>query len=411
MIVYNDSFIQNILNILKTINSTIDFDTLFNKIVNSIRDFLNVERCSLFIVDTQNMTLWSKVAQDLEIKQIILPIGEGLVGSCYIEKEIIIVNDPYNDKRFCTDVDKQTQFITKSLLCYPLKNLEGEVIGVLELINKIDGSFSQKDTELLDILSQHLNIALNNSIYFKESLEKRKMDTELSIAKNIQEKFLPHSVPHIDNLEIVCKNIQCNFVGGDYYDLFKIDQDNTLILIADVSGHGISSALIMTNFHAAIRMQNYKNNSLKQIISHLNDFIYDTVENEKYITCFIGIYNSKLCEINFVNAGHLPPLILRGNDVITLETTGIPIGLFPDYKDFEEEKFTFNRGDLFILYTDGITEAANGSDMFGIERLIATIKKHGKSDIQTISDSIINEVKIFTETQEDDITLIVSHIN
>jgi len=118
-----------------------------------------------------------------------------------------------------------------------------------------------------------------------------------------------------------------------------------------------------------------------------------------------------LCEINFVNAGHLPPLILRGNDVITLETTGIPIGLFPDYKDFEEEKFTFNRGDLFILYTDGITEAANGSDMFGIERLIATIKKHGKSDIQTISDSIINEVKIFTETQEDDITLIVSHIN
>ena len=403
--------IENILELLKTINSTIDFDSIFQIIINSIRDFLNVERCSLFLVDIDENILWSKIAHDLEIEKIIIPLDKGLVGTCAKTGEIIIVNNAYEDERFCQDVDKKTGFTTKTVLCYPLKNLEEQIVGVLQLINKNNAPFSEEDIELLNILSQHLVIALNNSIYFKETLEKRELDIELSIAKEIQEKFLPHSIPEIDFLELACKNLQCDYIGGDYYDVFKIDKDKTFIVIADVSGHGIPSALLMANIQAAFHMQDYHKLPLSHVFELLNDFVCQTVEMEKYITAFAGIFDSTDKSLTYVNAGHLPPFILRDNTFIELEATGIPIGMFPK-QVFSTKTFFLNSGDILVLYTDGITESFNyKGEMFSIERLKELISKNRNYSPNKIMEKIISETDQFSYTQNDDITLLIGKID
>jgi len=405
----NDKIIKDILDLLKEINSTIEFDSLFLKIINSIRDFLNVERCSLFLVDYSEKVLWSKIAHDLEIEKIVIPLNQGLVGACFTEGKIILVEDAYKDKRFCNEVDRKTGFKTKTVLCYPLRNLEGKIIGILQLINKKDGLFNNQDIELLEILSQHLVIALNNSIYFKEALEKRELETELSIAKKIQEKFLPHYIPEIKNLKLSCKNIQFDFVGGDYYDVLKLDDLKTLLLIADVSGHGIPSALLMTNIQAAIRLQDYSQNKLDDIFKRLNDFVCNTVEMEKFITAFAGIFNSKTKEFEYINAGHLPPFIFRNGEFIDLDATGIPIGMFEGQK-YAIRKIQLLPDDLLVLFTDGIVEATKKREMFGIERLKEIVLKNYNNSPDVIIGKILESFHKFLDTLQDDITLLIAKV-
>ena len=404
-----DLKIEDILNLLKEINSTIDFDKLFHKIIDSIRDFLNVERCSLFLVDFDKKILWSKIAHDLEIDQIVIPINEGLIGHSVLNNEIIIVDNAYEDSRFCSDFDKKTGFVTKTVLCYPLKNLEGKIIGVLQLINKKNRKFNNNDVELLNLLSQHLVIALNNSFYFNQALEKRELETELSIAKNIQEKFIPHILPNIESLKLSCKNIQCTYIGGDYYDIIKLDDKQYLIIIADVSGHGIPSALLMTNIQAAFHLQDYSKLQLNEIFKLINDFVSETAEMEKYITAFAGIYNDITKEFSYVNAGHLPPFILRDNKFVELEATGIPLGMF-NGTDYVLEKVKFKKDDIIVLYTDGIVEANNGTEMFTIERLQDYIKANKDKSIEEIIDILIKSVSEFSYKQEDDITVVLGKV-
>ncbi len=401
--------IENIFELLKQINSTIDFDSLFNKIVSSIRDFLNVERCSLFLVNNEDRTLWSKVAQDLEIKQIILPIEKGLVGSCVSTGEIIIVDDAYSDSRFCSDIDKKTGFKTKTILCYPLKNLEGAIIGVLQLINKKRGKFNENDVSVLNVLSQHLVIALNNSIYFKQALEKKELETELSIAKTIQEKFLPHTLPEISSLKLASKNIQCTFIGGDYYDVIKLSNDKYLIIIADVSGHGIPSALLMTNIQAAFHLQDYDKLQLDEIFILINNFVSETIEMEKYITAFAGIYNDRTKDFIYVNGGHLPPLVLRGENFIELDATGIPIGMFSG-TEYTQKQINLLKDDILIFYTDGIVEATNGKEMFSIERVKDFIYSNREKSLENLTNLLIKNVMEFSPVQDDDITLLIGKI-
>ena len=401
--------VDDIFDLLKQINSTIDFDSLFNQIVSSIRAFLNVERCSLFFVNHEEKTLWSKVAQDLEIKQIVLPIDKGLVGSCALTGEIIIVDDAYSDSRFCSDIDRETGFTTKTILCYPLKNLEGMIIGVLQLINKKTGKFNENDVNLLNILSQHLVIALNNSIYFKEALEKKELETELSIAKTIQEKFLPHTLPEISSLKLASKNIQCTYIGGDYYDVIKLNNDRYLIIVADVSGHGIPSALLMTNIQAAFHLQDYDKLGLDEIFMLINNFVSDTVEMEKYITAFAGVYNDRTKDFFYVNGGHLPPFILRGEEFIQLEATGIPIGMFPN-SEYSLEKIKLCKDDLIVLYTDGVVEANNRQEMFSIERVKDFIYSNRYGSLENLTSSLIENVMEFSSEQDDDITLIIGKV-
>jgi len=265
--------------------------------------------------------------------------------------------------------------------------------------------------------------ALNRLI---EDLEdKQKMEQELQVAKEIQRRLLPESVPQIEGVDIAAMNVPSTQVGGDYYDFIPIDDKRWGIMIADVSGKGVPAGILMGTTRSAFRTQlalfpahmtdmevEY---SVPLTISKMNSFLYKDTESHKFVTIFYGILDVEKKSFTYTNAGHNPQLLYRPQDKTELLLTagGIMVGVMED-APFEKDTVVLKVGDALVLYTDGITDAINQEEeFFGEERLFQLVKEHSSLSAQELLDKIYGEITDFSKgaPQFDDITLIVLKID
>ncbi len=295
-------------------------------------------------------------------------------------------------------------------LIIPLR-LKEETRGVMMLGEKIgDTEFTPSDIEFLTTLGNQAMTTLENARLFKETLEKQRMEDDLRIAKNMQQRLLPSTIEQPEGYEIKGINIPSREVGGDYYDVIQIDKHSYGIVIADVSGKGAGAALLMSNLQAGLRALVGGDLGLAAIISRLNRLIYDNTDLEKYITFFYGILNTKTHTFTFCNAGHNPPYLINAKGSIQeLKTGGIVLGMMQDAA-YETETIELHKEDTIVMYTDGITEAMNAQeDEFGELRLQEIIKENKKESAEHIIEVISSDVKNYTGNtlQSDDITMVV----
>jgi len=265
--------------------------------------------------------------------------------------------------------------------------------------------------------------ALNRLI---EDLEdKQKMEQELQVAKEIQRRLLPESVPQIEGVDIAAMNVPSTQVGGDYYDFIPIDDKRWGIMIADVSGKGVPAGILMGTTRSAFRTQlalfpahmtdmevEY---SVPLTISKMNSFLYKDTESHKFVTIFYVILDVEKKSFTYTNAGHNPQLLYRPQDKTELLLTagGIMVGVMED-APFEKDTVVLKVGDALVLYTDGITDAINQEEeFFGEERLFQLVKEHSSLSAQELLDKIYGEITDFSKgaPQFDDITLIVLKID
>jgi len=355
----------------KLINSSIEPAVLFSTIVSLAREQLGVERGTLFFVDEARQEIWARIPTEGDVSEIRLPMGKGIAGTVAATGETVIVHDAWADPRFDSSVDRRSGFRTRSILCVPIRNRNGRIVGVLQLLNKRDGEFGAADLEFLALVSEHVAIGMENATLHLSLLEKDRMQRELALGQEIQKRLLPEPPRGIPGTEIAATSVACYEVSGDSYDFLELPSGNLGLAIADVSGKGVAAALVMSSLQAALRVAAPLDEDPVRLAARLDKLIHDLAGGRKYVTFFFGCYSPATGRFVYVNAGHNPPLMVSDGQVTPLKGTGVPVGLVPN-GTWHEAEVVLPPGGSIVFYTDGLTEASSPDDEeFGNERFSA----------------------------------------
>ena len=270
-------------------------------------------------------------------------------------------------------------------------------------------------SKFLQAISNIIIVAIENKKLARKQLQQEALRKELEIASDVQQFLFPDTLPYGIRLKIEASYLPHDRVGGDYYDYIPINKEQFLICIADVSGKGIPAAIMMSNFQAALRTLVRQTPNLSEIVHELNYQVLENAKGEKFITFFAAIYDHTLKTMIYVNAGHNPPLLVNGNNQITLLDKGSTVlgALHP--LPFLEEGFITDLDDFMLFcYTDGLTETKNDhEEEFGMERLREYFEDNAQKDLQEIHQDIIILLDEFKGKNKynDDITILSCRVN
>ena len=401
--------LNSIISATRLINSSLDLDELMERIRTIARDELQAEKATIFLGTEENQKLHSAYLEDTNL-DINLAFGSGLAGLVAKTGKSIVIDDAQNDRRFYKGVDEITGYVTKTVVCAPLYNKDQKLIGVFQALNSKNGKFSESDRRFLEDLSIQAALAIENAFLYAEALEKKKLEEEMNLAHDIQQKLLPLVSPQITGYDIYGLNIAAQAVGGDYYDFIELDKTSLLFALGDVSGKGMAAALLMANLQASLRAQAGIHSQIIHLTSTLNNHICNSTSSTQYITFFSGVLDTENNEVKYCNAGHNPPLLIKNNgDTELLDGGGIPLGFIPD--TIYSESITFiEKGDILAVFSDGIIETFDADENeFGESRLAELIHKLKAFESKEIARKIIDELKEFAagNPAADDVTLII----
>lgn len=273
--------------------------------------------------------------------------------------------------------------------------------------------YTDEDIDLLKTICSSISIVYENSRLRLEEIRKNKLEEELNVAKRIQEGLLPGRDFRHEHFEISCTSNPARIVGGDFFDIIRIDSDNILIVIADVAGKGLPAALYMAKVQALIRFASKVFSTPKEIISEVNKQIFGKFERHSFVTVSLGLVNTATGKMKFIRAGHNPAIFAANGSIEFLNTKGIGLGLDRDHifrKNLDEHELHLTKDSLLLFYTDGLSEAMNKErEEFGTERIIDILRQSRHLSTKEINDTLLQNVKEFSNDaeQHDDITFIV----
>ena len=296
----------------------------------------------------------------------------------------------------------------RSCLVVPLVGLHAAVMGALEVRAMRPGAFDTRAVELLQLLGTVVAGTIERSRLKAEVRDKRRIDGELLVARQVMEDLIPREIPMLDGFDIAGVNEASFEVGGDYYEFIPLPDDRWGIIIADVAGKGIGAALLVSAIRASMYALVDRELAARAVMRRANRFFYDSVEDGRYVTLFYAVLDVASRRMMYVNAGHQPPLVLRASgEVEELSSGGVPIGMFEAPRYFEGIA-SLDAGDLLTLYTDGIVESSDAHDEeYGRSRLLTTLGDARTETAEAICRRVMDDVRRFSFGSQDDRTLLV----
>lgn len=286
-----------------------------------------------------------------------------------------------------------------------------EVVGVLLLGPKVTRTrITFEESSLISFVARQVGTSLVNGLLHKERVESRLLQEEVATARRIQQQLLPETPPAIPGWEVAASNSPSRHVGGDYHDFLPLPDGELGFAIGDVSGKGVPAALLMSNLQAALRVRTLGDHAIADVVQDVNRTICRNTGAESFISFFLGGLHPTRGTFRFTNAGHNAPLLVRRDgSVEMLEDGGLLLGVFPE-ATYESSQVELHRGDLLVLYTDGVTEASNAAgDMYSEERLVESLVKWRDHDVRSVHRLLLDEVRTFQNglPPDDDLTLVM----
>ena len=391
--------------------TSLDLNETMQTALEVIIKRLNAQAANIFLIEDKKQVfqcIASKYQSYLDEYEI--PLTQGVMGKAVLQKKCIRVGDVRKDIReiaeFYFDLDNKTNFTTYSVLCSPLI-AANECIGVIHCLNKKTSAklFEENDRKLLETLSAPAALAIRNAKMAKELIEKNRMQKEIEIVGEIQKTLLSQNKE--DNFPIAGINIPAKVVSGDFYNFSEIGEGRYGFGVADVSGKGIKSSLLMSKASSLYRCLSKTIFSASDLLNLLNKEICETAARGMFVTMLIGIYDSNKKELLLANAGHEPPLIFDNQQKFSnFVEADPPLGIMPKIK-YKETKINFSDSSMYV-FTDGITEIKDPSgEMLGAEGFQEYIKKYqdkpNNQRLRLIVEDIVKSGKI----QKDDLTIVV----
>jgi sigma-B regulation protein RsbU (phosphoserine phosphatase) len=327
------------------------------------------------------------------------------------ESASVLVVDAQTDQAFRDRASIVGQNI-RSMLAVPLQ-AKDRVIGLIYLDSpNMIQPFTREDLNLLTVMANVAAIRIEHARLAEVEQAERMLAKELDQAAQIQRGLLPRRAPLVQGLDLAGNTAACRTVGGDYYDFLTFPDGKVAALVGDVAGKGMPASLLMSSLQARVQVLFEDSGDLAAKVTRLNKTVSTNCPDNRFITLFICVINPVTGALVYTNAGHNPPLLVRSTgEVETLSTGGIVLGIMPGFQ-YEEGRVRMERGDVLVMYSDGVTEAARASDDedFGEARLADVIRKNADRPAEMIVRAVLDEVAAFTEgaPAADDITLVVA---
>ncbi len=346
-------------------------------------------------------------------------MSQTVVAETFKENRTVVVTDCLEDNQGARQSVYNLNL--RSIVCVPLRHfrmnettgatsiLKHDTIGVLYVDSRLTrGTFSKSSLTLLESLAFEASKSLESVRLMQEEQGKKRLEHEFATAREVQVALLPTSFVQPAHFEVAAHSIPCRYVGGDFYDLLTLEDGRSALLLGDVSGKGISAALLASMAQGIIQALFDSQLSLSALLTSLNRVLVRKSDSNRFITLFCALIDPD-GTFTFANAGHNPAILVRADGKTELLSTGsMLLGAFEDVK-YQTQQTKLGPGDVVLTFSDGVTEAVNAANqMFGDMRLEQLVKDSIGLSAKEIKDRIEQEVLTFTRglPQGDDITLI-----
>src|SRR5438876_3097030 len=329
------------------------------QVVALVFEAVPADRCMVMMRDAKNPELKVAVAR--------LRDRAGEVGEIRISRSVIDEVVTNGKSVLTSDAQADPRFMGGTVMLQGVRSVLAVPLGVGEKVFGIvyadspmaEGRFTEDHLKVLTTLASVAAIRVENTRLLDEQLQRERMEHELQVAGEIQQRFQPTSAPQVPGYELQGISFPCYEIGGDYYDFIQRDDGRLIVTLGDVSGKGTAAALLMSCLHAAVHAQAESHNSLVQTIGSVNRYLAENIPANRFITLFYAELDPKTGSLAFLNAGHNPPLIVHsGGTMEQLAAGGLPLGIMSD-AEFREGRTQLRAGDVLVVYSDGVSEAVN----------------------------------------------------
>ncbi|MFV0388405.1 MAG: SpoIIE family protein phosphatase [Pyrinomonadaceae bacterium] len=395
-----------------TLLSSSGLTETLNQVVSLVFQAVPAERCVIMLReaengDTMKIAVARERGKDKQLTEI--RIGTTVMEEVMKNHRSVLTSDAQHDPKFASQTI--ALYGVRSVLAVPMSDSENNVFGIIYADTPTyEHTFTEEHLNILTTLASVASIRVANARLLDEGLEKQRLEHELALATEIQQRFQPSAPPLIQGYEFQGISFACYEIGGDYYDFIARKNGKMLVALGDVSGKGTAAALLMSSLHAAIHAQAVANRSLEEIVCSVNDYLSFNTPSNRFVTFFVGELDPETGEMPYINAGHNPPLIARNTGVVNeLDSGGFPLGIMPG-TEYDLGKISLASGDGLVVFSDGVSEATNiEGEEFGVERLTEVVRGNLHRSASGIRDKIESALSGFTKTAaaNDDITMVI----
>jgi phosphoserine phosphatase len=382
----SEDAVARILDVAQKLAQPVDLMHMLAEVVEAGKSVLAADKAALWLYQADRDELVMRVPE-LKLAPSVAS-GVGLVGECLATREIINVDDAYEDPRFMGVVDKATGYKTESVLNVPLLGWEKQPVGVLQLLNKYTGIFDDGDERVASTLAAQCAVAVQRAQLMEALLLNERLDEEVSLAREIQMSTLPTEMPSVPGYDVHGQFLPTGHAGGDLFDLVMLD-GRLFILLGDATGHGFGPALSATQMQAMLRVAFRCGAELDDAYRHVNNQLEEDLPDDRFITAFMAF---------------LDP------DCDWFRPTNFPVGILKLDEAGEGQILEMDPGDVLVLLSDGIYEFENRQGVqFGEDRVAQLLKYHHRLPMAELSKQILAATFEHGRdvAQEDDITLVL----
>lgn len=393
-----------------TLLSSSTLEQTLEQIVSLVFEAVPADRCLLMMRDEANEELKVAVAR---LRDRVGEVGEirvsrNVMDEVVIKGRSVLTSDAQHDPRFASGTVVLQG--VRSVLAVPL-GVSEKVFGIIYADSPIaEGRFTEDHLKVLTTLASVAAIRVENARLVEARFQQERLERELQLAMEIQQRFQPTAPPSVPGYELQGISFPCYEIGGDYYDFIQREDGRLVIALGDVSGKGTAAALLMSSLHAAIHAQTGSHDTLVKTISAVNRYLADNIPSNRFVTLFYAELDPESGAVSFLNAGHNPPLIVHAAGTVEqLASGGLPLGIKAD-AEYREGRTHLQMGDVLVIYSDGVTEAASPSgEEFGPTRLYEVVSRNVDASAAGIRDRIESALTKFSQGTQaaDDITLVI----
>ena len=386
-----------------------DATGILSGILDGLAELVRLDAAGVYIVDTAGRKLRHSLVRgcDLPVPQIKAPFdGQGAIGT------VLATGRPVRLTADSREVS-EGRGCARSRLLVPILGATGGVLGALDVWSDDPEGYDSEAAHLLTTYGLAVAGAIEGARLQAEMVDKRRMDVDLALARQVMQELLPNNTPDLPGFDIAGRHASSLAVGGDYYEFISLGDDRWGVVIADVVGKGMTAALLVSAIRASIASLVGHELAVRAIMRRANRFFHESVAEGKYVTLFYAVLDVQHRRLLYSNAGHVPPVLLRkGGGVELLDDGGVPLGLFkaPRYVDGYA---TLHQGDLLALYTDGVVEAMDrDEEPYGLDRFVAMLAHGRDSSACEICSTVMRDVRQHVAgSPTDDCSLVVIKAN
>jgi sigma-B regulation protein RsbU (phosphoserine phosphatase) len=405
--------LQAVTNVATLLAEARDLNQVLRRTVELVCEMMGTKAASIRLIDEDHDELITKAVWNLS-KQYLgkgpIRLSKAAIDAVALsEKGHEYVQNMATDARVQYPQEAEREGIA-SLLSVGMR-YKGKAIGVLRVYTATEHAFSTLQISLLKAIASQAAAAIENTRLLTDAIASEALERQVRTAAEVQQRMLPQDLPVVPGVDLAAIYVPSFDLGGDFYDIITLPDENLGLVIADVSGKGVPASLIMASVRAALRAQVDNLYYLYEVMERINQMLYRDTRTTEFVTTFYGVLDTKNRRLTYCNAGHPPPLLLRDGTLIELGSNNLVLGVDPNEK-FEQHLIELKSGDMILMYTDGLPDAVNfNGERFGTPRVRESFTRGGSS-AESVAQNILWDMRRFAglTKRADDVTMLVARM-